>query len=288
MKIKKVFNNNVALTQNEQGQEMVVMGRGLTFQKRAGEVIDPAKIEKTFIFHQPGVSDKLADLLQEIPEQYLALSDRIISYAKSQLETPLDDYLYVALTDHLSFAINRHEQGVLIRNVLLWEIRKYYKKEFQIALTALNLIEEETGVSLPEDEAGFIAMHLVNGQNCGEGIDYMVQVTKIVDSILSIVKYHYHMELNEGSVSYERFLTHLRFFALRYVRKEVKLCGQLDNFLYEQVRNKYEKAFQASERIALFLERTYDWVISADEKIYLTLHIHRVTSRQEVKEATDE
>ncbi|MFD2508866.1 CAT RNA binding domain-containing protein [Halalkalibacter alkalisediminis] len=34
MKIKKVFNNNVVIANNQQNQEVVVMGRGLAFQKR--------------------------------------------------------------------------------------------------------------------------------------------------------------------------------------------------------------------------------------------------------------
>ncbi len=280
MKISKVFNNNVVLTENEHNQELVVMGRGLAFQKKIGDEIEPDKIEKKFVLENQGISDKLAELLVDTPELYLEISYKILNYAKSQLSYKIDDYLYVALTDHLSFAISRHKQGIDLKNALLWEIRKYYKEEYQVALKALDIIEEETGVRLGEDEAGSIALHLVNSQLTGENMEAAVQVTKMVDSILSIVKYHFQMDLDEDSINYERFLTHLRFFALRFIRKE-RFQDNSDDFLYEQVKRKYLQAFQCSQKIAMFVEKKYNWKITTDEIIYLTLHIHRVTQRHE-------
>lgn len=49
MKIEKVLNNNVvqALDNNV---EYIVMGKGLGFQKRVGDLVDKEKIEKTFCF----------------------------------------------------------------------------------------------------------------------------------------------------------------------------------------------------------------------------------------------
>lgn len=281
MEIKKIFNNNVVLTENDQQQEMVVMGKGLAFQKKVGQLIDLEKIEKKFVLEDQGLSDKLAVLLVDTPEEYLELSHRILDYAKSQLSYKLDDYLYVALTDHLHFAVIRQKEGIELKNPLVWEIRKYYKEEFQIGLKALDFIEEETGVRFPEDEAGLIALHLVNSQLTGDNMDAAIQVTKMVNNILNIVKYHFHMKLDESSINYERFLTHLRFFAMRFVRKEKEQESQTDEFLFEQVRKKYEQAYLCSEKIAKYVAKTYDWDISNDEKIYLTLHIHRVTNRQE-------
>ncbi|QDP39196.1 BglG family transcription antiterminator LicT [Radiobacillus deserti] len=281
MEIKKVFNNNVVLTENDRQQEMVVMGKGLAFQKKVGEPVDVEKVEKKFILEDQGLSEKLADLLVDTPEEYLELSHRILDYAKSQLSYKLDDYLYVALTDHLHFAVSRQKEGIELKNPLVWEIRKYYKDEFRVALNALDIIEEETGVRFPEDEAGLIALHLVNSQLTGDNMDAAIQVTKMVDSILSIVKYHFHMKLDENSINYERFLTHLRFFAMRFVRKEIERESQTDEFLFEQVKKKYKQAYLCSEKIAKYVAKTYNWDISSDEKIYLTLHIHRVTHRQE-------
>ncbi|SDY22873.1 beta-glucoside operon transcriptional antiterminator [Evansella caseinilytica] len=286
MVIEKILNNNVVITNNERKQELVLMGRGLAFQKKVGDAIDVAKIEKTFVLEDNAVSDKLAKLLMDTSELYLNISSKILDYAKSQLPYKLDDYLYVALTDHLSFAISRQKQGISLKNPLLWEIRKFYKLEYQTALKTLDIIEDEAGVRLTEDEAASIALHLVNSQLSGENMAAAVQVTEMVNNILNIVKYYFRMELDESSINYERFLTHLRFFAMRFIRKE-RVVDTNDNFLYEQVKGKYAVAFECSQKIKTYLNKSYQWQISNDEEIYLTLHIHRVTQRHEMHRAEE-
>ncbi|SDJ46767.1 BglG family transcription antiterminator LicT [Salimicrobium halophilum] len=281
MEISKILNNNVVITYNDEDQEMVVMGRGLAFQKEVGQHVDTSKIEKTFILEKHGVSDKLAQLLRDIPEKFLDISSMIIDYAQAHLPYKLDEHLYVALTDHLSFAISRHKQGIDLKNPLAWEIRKYYKQEFQIALKALDLIEDETGMCLGEEEAASIALHFLNSQLSSENMADAVQVTEIVNTILNIVKYHFRMELDEDSLNYERFLTHLRFFVIRFIRGE-KLEDSTDQFFFDQIKEKYAEAFQASQKIATYLERTHNWKISSDEQVYITVHIHRVTRRHQL------
>ncbi|MCR6108444.1 PRD domain-containing protein [Salipaludibacillus agaradhaerens] len=280
MRIKKILNNNVVVTTNDQGQEIVVMGKGLAFMKKVGQTIDQSKIEKTFVLEKHGMSEKLVTLLRETPELHFNIAAKILDYATSQLPYKLDDYLYVALTDHISFAITRHHQGIEMKNPLLWEIRKYYKQEYNISLKALDIIEKEAGVTLSEDEAASIALHLVNSQLSGENMATAVQVTEMVNTILTIVKYHFKMELDETSINYERFLTHLRFFAMRFIRQE-RIVETNDHFLYEQLHEKYPEAFQCSEKIKVYLAESYKWHISKDEMVYLTVHIQRVTKRYE-------
>ncbi|MFK3936846.1 BglG family transcription antiterminator LicT [Alkalihalobacillus sp. NPDC078783] len=280
MKIEKVLNHNVVIAFNDCGQEQVVMGRGLAFQKKTGDIIDSTKVEKTFILEKDGVSDKLATLLGETSELYLAIAAKILDHARSQLSYTLDDYLYVALTDHISFAIRRHKENIQLKNPLLWEIRKYYKSEYQVALKALKIIKRDTGVDFPEDEAASIALHLVNSAMSGGNLEMAVQVTELVNDVLNIVKYHYEMELDESSINYERFITHLRFFAVRYSRMEEQYTSDEDYFLYDQIKIKYPEAFVCTQKIKAYLNKSLNWDISKDEETYLILHIHRVTKRQ--------
>ncbi|MGN7300589.1 BglG family transcription antiterminator LicT [Fredinandcohnia aciditolerans] len=278
MKIEKVLNNNVVMCRNELDQEIVVMGKGLAFQRKSGDIIDASQIEKTFILQKHGITEKLAKLLEDTSELYLSISFKILEYAKTQLPNKLDDYLYVALTDHLSFAISRHNQGIQLKNALLWEIRKYYRPEFQIALKALDIIEKETGIRLDEDEAASIALHLVNGQLSGDNMGAAIQIAQMVNDILNIVKDHFEMELDETSVNYERFVTHLRFFGMRYMRKE-KLSDSVEDFFHKQIKLKYSDAYKCTKKVSKFLKTEFGWKISKEEEVYLTVHIHRVTNR---------
>ncbi|CAM3788539.1 BglG family transcription antiterminator LicT [Alkalicoccus chagannorensis] len=280
MKIAKVFNNNVVLTYDQQNQELVVMGKGIAFQKKKGDVLDPEQVDKTFILQREGMAAKLAELLTDVPEQYLHLAEEIASAAAETLDASLDDYIYVSLTDHISYAVTRQKQGIELQNPILWEVRKFYPKEYEAGVEALDRIERATGVRLGEDEAASIALHLLNSQIGSEDMSSMVQVTKIVQNILTIVTYHFRMKLDETSVNYERFLTHLRFFAYRVIRQERAPPADPDDFLYEQVRKKYEDAFRCANKIAAYMEETYQRSVSKEEIVFLTLHLERVTSRQ--------
>lgn len=212
MIIAKVINNNVISVHDEQKKELVVMGRGIAFQKRTGDEVDESKIEKIFKLENKDVSEKFKTLLYEVPMEYMKISEGIISYAKKTLGKSLNDSIYVSLTDHINFAIERSKKSMMISNALLWEIKRFYKDEYEIGLKAIEKIEEKLGISLPEDEAGFIAMHLVNAE-LNEEMPNVVNMTKLIQDIHNIVKYHFRIELDEESLNYFRFLTHLKFFA---------------------------------------------------------------------------
>lgn len=279
MKIKKVFNNNVLLAGKEEKTEIVMMGKGLAFQKRVGDEVDLSKVEKTFILETKGLSEKLAELIQDIPVEHLEISNEIIQYAKKELDVNFKDSVYLALTDHISFAIARYQQGLTIKNALLWEIKKLYKKEFEVAFKALQIIEKETGIKLPEDEAGSIALHFINAQESGSGMDQTMMMTQIANDILNIVKYHYSIELDENSMNYNRFLTHLRYFAYRLQNREL-ILEEDDDTLYEQLKNKYTEAYRCSQKVSAYLENSYDTTLTKDEIAYFMIHIHRVTNRE--------
>lgn len=211
MKIEKVLNNNVVTVLDASQNELVIMGRGIAFKKHTGDIIDEDKIEKVFSLDNKEVSQKLMTLLSDIPIEYVECSDEVIRYAETVLGEKLHDSVYISLTDHIHFAIDRHRQGLQLKNALLWEIKRMYRKEFSIGLKALQIIEDRLGVLLPEDECAFIAMHLVNAQLNGE-MRETVSITNIVKDISNIVRRSFLIELDEESLSYYRFLTHLKFF----------------------------------------------------------------------------
>ena len=125
--------------------------------------------------------------------------------------------VYISLIDHVHTSIVRFLDGVTVKNVLLWDIRRFYKDEYQIGLWALNLVEEKCKVRLPEDEAGFIALHLANAQMDDDTMHNMYEITRIMQEVVNIVKYFFKIEFDEDDVYYYRFVTHLKFFAKRLI-----------------------------------------------------------------------
>lgn len=47
-RIIQSLNNNAALVKNEKGEQAVVMGLGITFQKKKGDLVVKEKIENIF------------------------------------------------------------------------------------------------------------------------------------------------------------------------------------------------------------------------------------------------
>ena len=276
MKIAKVINNNVISVIDAHKKELVVMGRGIAFQKRPGDLVDESKIEKTFKLDNKDVSEKFKTLLYDVPMEYMDVSDRIISYAKERLGKKLNDSIYVSLTDHITFAIERSQKGLIISNPLLWEIKRIYADEYAVGLKAITKIEEMLGITLPQDEAGFIAMHIVNAE-LNEEMPNVVNMTKLIQDILNIVKYHFKIELDEESLNYFRFLTHLKFFAQRLYTDSP--YNNEDDFLYEMVKEKQKEAFACVLKIRDFIEKTHNHQLTKEEMAYLTIHIERVVNR---------
>ncbi|MEJ3718058.1 PRD domain-containing protein [Paenibacillus polymyxa] len=273
MIITKIFNNNAIIAKDSKRHEFVVMGRGIAFKKNAGEQVEEHLIEKVFVLKQKDASEKFKLLLEDVPTEYVSLCYDIIEYGKSILEAQLSDYVYVSLTDHMNNAFKMFDEGFKNANPLIWEIKKFYPKEFGVGLKALEFIEDETGKRLSEDEAGNIALHLINAQVnvSNHKVTDVAQQTQKIQDILNIIKYSYNITLDEHSTSYERFITHLRFFFQRLIQKE-KLALE-DDFLLRQVKAKYKKAYSCMLKIEKYL----DTVLSDEEKLYITIHIQRVT-----------
>lgn len=276
MIIKKIFNNNAILAKGLDKHEFVVMGSGVGFKKSVGEKVDESLIEKTFILKQKDASEKFKLLLEDIPSEYVSLCYDIIEYAKNILGVELSDYIYVTLTDHINYALKLFDEGLNRPNPLIWEIKKFYTKEYEIGIKALEFIEDETGKKLPKDEACNIALHLINAQvnNSGGKVEDVAKQTKMIQDILNIVKYTYNIPLDEKSLNYERFVTHLRFFFQR-LSKNQEVEEAEDDFLLKQVKVKYRNAYDCMLKIEAYLEKE----LSDEEKLYLTIHIQRVTQR---------
>ena len=144
----------------------------------------------------------------------------IISHAKDHLKLKLNQSIYVTLTDHINFAIERVSQGIEPQNALLWEIKRFYPQEFQLGIYALELIHDRLGILLPEDEAGFIALHFVNAEY-GTDIRDAVKFPDQMQAIVDIVERDLGILLDESSLHYERFMTHIKFLIQRIYRKEL-------------------------------------------------------------------
>ncbi|MCC2088771.1 PRD domain-containing protein [Mammaliicoccus sciuri] len=272
MKITKILNNNVVISKIN-GEERIVMGAGIAFGKKNGQAIEKDKIDKIFRMTSDE-QERMLTLIKELDDDVLLISQEIIVEANKLYKEPLSESIYIALTDHINYAIIRHKEGTVINNPLLYEIKRLYPDEYKIGLFGIDRIAKHFNLDMPKDEAGFIAMHIVNA-NMNESISNVYEITKITQSIVNLVRYHFNLDISEEELSYARFITHLKFFSQRLINSE-SLEEVMDISLLASLQRKYSESNRCVDKIGDFLKRNYNHDLSNDERVYLILHIARL------------
>ena len=275
MKIIKVLNNSLVLAAGQNREEIIVMGKGIGFNGKVGEELQEDKIEKVFVVKNEEKAKEYVALIEGSSKECLEIAQMILQRAEKHMDTQFNEQLFMMLVDHISFAVTRYKEGIIIQNRLLSQVKKFYPKEFEIGKDAVKLINEKLDVNLPEEEAGNIAFHLVNAKSDEKSMENTLLTVKLMKDIVAIIQYHFSMIIDEESLSYSRFITHLQFFIQRLL--EGKMMGEKDDFILQQVMMKYPKEYECALLIKEYVKGQRGKGIENDELLYLTIHITRIT-----------
>lgn len=277
MRVIKKVNNNVAVALNDKNEEIFIVGKGVGFQKTPYDIVDENIIEKIYVVPK---NIKMFDILNDIPPEDIYLAEEIILMGKKMLDKELNPNLLLTLSDHLNFSIQRNNEELNIRSPLEWEVRSIYPEEVEVARKALEIIKAKRGLTLPQSEVTLIALHFVNAQIGSGQMSETTKITTIIGEILSIIKYTYEMDFEENSLEFRRFATHIRYFVTRQMHK--KTFSNENESIFQFVQEKHPEHVRCVEKIDKFLEANYSWTCSNDEKLYLVLHILRLTSKSNI------
>ena len=276
MQISKILNNNVVITEKDQA-EVVAMGRGLAFGKKIGDQIAVDKIEKFYTL-KGDESSRVDELLAGIPDDIFLITDKVITLAKEKIPGKINDSLFLSLADHINDTQLRAQEGFVIKNFLLWDIKRFFPTEFSIGKKAVADISDK--FDLPhlletDDEAGFIAMHIVNSE-LGRGESSASELTKLMEEMLTIVKYSLKVAINEEDIFFQRFVTHLKFFSERVLLDDNKSLSKSDDRLFEMIIERFPESYETTSKIVNFLDKTRGYQVSKDEQTYITIHLARI------------
>jgi beta-glucoside operon transcriptional antiterminator len=279
VKFLKNFNNNAALVVDDQDVEWIVVGNGVGFGKHKGDQIDEQKIERRFVATLKQNVD--IDSFQDLKPQSFAITTQVVHLVEPLLKVSFSDYQYFVLADHIDFALKRANDGIDVDNgTVRWEVKKLFPKEFQAATKAVNLINSTADVTLPKSEVVFMTYHFINAGSDGSKLQETIKITKLISGIIDIVQYQFQMNLDPESFNYNRFVAHLRALMVQRVSRTSGTGSELDQSLLQLMIAKYPQAYATVERIDTFLQSKAGWRLKPDDKVYLTLHIWRVTHRQ--------
>lgn len=273
MRIDKIINNNIVGAYDADGKEIVVMGRGLGFKMKKGQTIPEEKIEKIFRMDNQKSFDEFESLVTDIPIEHIQVSSDIITYAMENLGKKINQNIYIALTDHISFAIERYKKGLDFSNPLLWDVKRFYPNEYKIGEYGVKLINSRMGVKLLEDEAASIALHIVNAEY-NTSANEIVNITEIVKNILDIIKNFFKIKIDEESLHYERFVTHIIYLIQRVSKNE--LLNDDDDGYRKMMWKLYPDDYDCSRKVGSYIETKLKHKLTEEELLYLTVYIRRV------------
>ena len=272
--ITKIINNNIVCSVDKNGEEIILRGLGIGFKKNKGSLIPDDMIEKIYRGDNNKNTNKMQQLFSEIPIEYVDVCSEIIDMAEDALGKKLNKNILITLTDHVDFAIERKKKNMEYKNALLHEIKNFYPVEFGIGKKAVEIIKEKFREELTEDEAGFIALHIVNAE-LDTDMSNMVNITEMIQAVTEIVKKYYGIELDTESLDYSRFITHMKFFGQRIFMN--KMAVDDDMTFNRMIRERYSEDYNCAVKIRGYISRKYNKIISEEEMIFLTVHLRRIS-----------
>lgn len=268
MKIVHILNNSAAICLNNSSQSVVVIGKGITFNKKEGDDIDTSRIDRIYT-HE---NDKIIHLINQIPDEYFDMTTVIIRYAERKLERPLADDAYFVLSDHIRGIMYRYKKNIRIPFGFLEQTELFYRNEYKIAEWIVDYLDAALNVDLPLDEIGFITIDMVNLGGNNNAMEKLESIMEIVHLIEAQVNNTYP-KINKDSFSYKRFLTHLEYYAFRFVSNKEYKDSNIDFQFSDSFIHQTEHLIKS---INSELQEKYGHSMDKLEKNYLLLHLQRL------------
>ncbi len=272
MEIIKVFNNNIVATHSKQGEEMIVTGRGLGFQKKPGDLIEKDKIEKIYEI-QEDHKERFYRLLGDTPMELINVSEKIREKAKDKLGISMTMNALIGMIDHISYAVERKKTGMEIPNLMLHEVKSLYQEEFQVGMEALDDIEKALGVRLSEHEAGYLTMHMVNA-SLGENKESISKIFLFTNSIVDIIEDSFDLDFGQDEISLARLNSHLKFLAKRILLHQTYTEDDVEDF-YSMFLKRDKRYKGVLKKIERFMKKSFDHDLTMQEAVYLMVHINK-------------
>lgn len=267
MKVIRKINNNCALCTDSKGHQVVAFGKGIGFGKPPYE-ITLKQIEHVYY----DLDDSYVAMLHDLSSDILDVSVKIVEKAKAKLPQLSQPHLVVTLADHIAFAIKRYQENMAIKPPMLPDMHYLYDKEMALGQEALTIIQHDLHVTLPDNEATMIALHLVNAQT----FKTKSNDAKIIEAITTIIEDHFHLAIDKNGYNYARFYSHLQYL----VKQNGQNLSPDHEDLYQSLVNSLPAIAQCVAKINAYLAKTCGWQFNHDEASYLMLHIHRLYTRE--------
>ncbi|MCJ7842260.1 BglG family transcription antiterminator [Lederbergia sp. NSJ-179] len=212
-------------------------------------------------------------LLGLINPKKLQTIEKLVQQAKTQLPHDLADSAYIGLIVHLALAIERLQKGDTITFDQPYLHQLEDTKEFDIASGMIRELEESFAINIPDDEIGYITMHLL-GAKLRNGKDYLLEDPSIdvafkAKSLIRFVSNYIDLDLTHNNQLLNDLVAHLKPTMFRLAKGM-----NIKNPMTVEIKQDYDDLFHL---IADGVKKVFpDLNFPDDEVAYLVLHFAAV------------
>lgn len=275
MRVVKKINHNVVLIE-EEGVEKIAMGKGIGFAAVVNEPFDSTKADKFFTLDSKEKTKMFSEMAAQIPLEFIEFAEEIIQFIATRIKVPLDSNIYIALTDHIYFAIQRKMEDSQVSAIMLPEMKLLYPEEYNTAVEVVELINQRYQTELGPNEVGFITMHIINAELGERNSLNSLKILEMTTLILQLLENRYDYHLDPDSLSYHRLMIHVKFLVKRLIYQEETPS---ENFAFFSEAFKRSKPYQTAEAVKAIIEEQYQLAVKENEVIYLAIHLARIESK---------
>lgn len=272
MKLVKHINNNFAVAEDSVGNKVIVQGKGIGFGDLPRELKNFNGVIRTYY----NVDESYIGMINHIPSHVITLSGKIIDKVVNTINCKLSANIIFTLADHICFSIERYKKNMNIKMPIIYDVKNLYEKEYSIGIYALKLIREELQEFLPEEEAIYIALHIINAEEIEKNI--RVSNDEVISNITVLIEDEYDIKINQDSFNYSRFVSHMNYLLKRSKAKQV--IQSKNDQIFEYIKNEFPESLICANKISRYLEKEMNVRLNDEEKLYLMLHINRLCSHE--------
>ncbi|MDL4840477.1 glucose PTS transporter transcription antiterminator GlcT [Aquibacillus rhizosphaerae] len=273
--VQKALNNNVIIAEHPIYKEVVLIGKGIGFNRKFGDKVTFDKADKTFLLKDKQEKEQYVNLMSYIDKDLIDFLNDILIFIEDRMEQSLNEHIHVALTDHLSFAINRVTKKVQFSNPFLFEIESLYPKEYQIAKEVVEKVKAKTGLDFPEGEIGFIALH-IHSAVTDKSINDINRHHKLISKMVNVIEENLKVDIKKNDVNYNRLIQHLHR-AIDRAHHGEKLGEQKS--LADMLKLTYPLCYNLSWKLIKVMQKQLNKPVDETEALYLTIHLQRLTNK---------
>ncbi|MBV6686171.1 transcription antiterminator [Bacillus sp. JRC01] len=275
LNVKKVLNNNVLIADHAAYGEVVLIGKGIGFNRKKGDPIQNDIAEKMFVLKGEKEQEQYKNLLPFLNDDMSSIIISAIELIRERTNSFLNEHIHIALTDHILFAINRLMRGMEIRNPFLVETRTLYPFEYEVAREVVELINDHTEVNLPEGEIGFIALH-IHSAMMNKDLSEINQHSQLIARLTGMIEQQLEVNIDRDSIDYVRLVRHIRYTIERVLKGErVEEPEKIANLLKEE----YPLCYNLSWKLIKMMQQRLKKPVYDAEAVYLTMHLQRIQSK---------